>query len=476
MRSVLDFFKSVFCRENLLHKDNFIIGILIYAFILGLDHLPFSMSFLDPMGDAFEDVEITDVVYSQMGKNLELRMRPDSTTIENTDVVVINVGGLGRSRRDIAAMVNAASMGGAKVVALDVFFEYRKKDTLGDIMLQEAFRNVENLVLVNELMDYDSERGEHDSLKTTLPFFNEFAINGFANMVTNNEAESNNDFNVCRKFLTKSKSKSTGEQILSFPATICQLYDSSSIGPLLKRGNLEEQIDFAGNIAIPVPGGMLDFLLPEFYRFDKIQKWDKPHFKVVEHNNAINAFYMALGMDVPYPNWGGIDLDVFKNKIVLIGYVGDRIDIDTGEDKFFTPLNEKYVGKANRDMYGIVVHANIISTILGGRYTTTMSDWQMHLLGIFVVYLVFAMFRPIYDDFKVWYDGVTKTMGLLLSMFILFLIGWLFVDYNYQLRFGAIYFGCILLAGDFLEIYYGLIRNVARKVRNKFVYLRNKNN
>ena len=84
--------------------------------------------------------------------------------------------------------------------------------------------------------------------------------------------------------------------------------------------------------------------------------------------------------------------------------------------------------------------------------------------------------KAIYDDFKVWYDGVTKTMGLLISMFILFLIGWLFVDYNYQLRFGAIYFGCILLAGDFLEIYYGLIRNVARKVKNKFVYLRNKNN
>ena len=129
------------------------------------------------------------------------------------------------------------------------------------------------------------------------------------------------------------------------------------------------------------------------------------------------------------------------------------------------------MGKANRDMYGIIVHANIISTILGGRYTTVMPDWQMHILGILVVYLVFAMFRPIYDDFKVWYDGITKTMGLLLSMLILFIIGWLFADYNYQLRFGAIYFACVLLAGDFLEIYYGLIRNIARKVRNKFITL-----
>ena len=474
MRSVINFFKSVFCRENLLHKDNFIIGILIYGFILGMEYIPFNLSFLDPMGDAFEDVEITDVVYSQMGKNADLRVSPSGESIENTDVVIINVGGTGKTRRDIAAMVNAAGMGGAKVVALDVFFEYMKQDTLGDLMLQEAFKNVDNLVLVNELMDYDSKSGKFDSLKTTLPFFNQYAINGFANMVTENEAEANNDFNVCRKFLTQVKNKSTGAGLLSFPAKICQLYDSASVKSLLEREVLEESIDFVGNIHSQVPLGMIDLKLPEFYKFDKISKWDKPHFKVIEHNCAINAFYSALGMGVPYPNWAPIDLDVFKDKIVLIGYVGDRIDIDTGEDKFFTPLNEKYIGKANRDMYGIVVHANIISTILGRRYTTTMSDWQMHFLGIFVVYLVFAMFRPIYDDFKVWYDGVTKTMGLLISMFILFLIGWLFVDFNYQLRFGAIYFGCILLAGDFLEIYYGLIRNIARKVKNKFVYLRNK--
>ncbi len=103
---------------------------------------------------------------------------------------------------------------------------------------------------------------------------------------------------------------------------------------------------------------------------------------MVEHNCAINAFYNALGMPSPYPNWGPADLEItFRDKIVLIGYVGDRIDIDTGEDKFFTPLNSKYIGKANRDMYGIVVHANIISTILNGHYIRVMPDWLMHLIG-----------------------------------------------------------------------------------------------
>lgn len=456
-----------------MHRDNFVIGILIYSFILGLEYIPINLSFLDPVGDAFEDVEISDVVYSQMGKNRDLRLREDGVTPqENSEIVIINVGGADKSRRDIAAMVNVAAEGGAKVIALDVFFEYMKPDTMGDYMLQDAFKNFDNLVLVNKLLDYNDTTGNYSTIKESENFFNQHAINGFANMVTkfDDTEEKENGFKVCRKFLTKAIHEETKDEVLAFPLKVCQLYDSTSLNVIKKRDRLQESIDFVGNIWTPFPQGYL----PEFYKFDQIDKWKKQHFPVIEHNCVINRFYEMIGMGKAFPQWGSVELDFFKNKIVLIGYVGDRIDIDTGEDKFFTPLNEKYIGKANRDMYGIVVHANIISTILGDRYSSEMADWQGHLFGIFLVYLVFAMFRPIYDDFKVWYDGVTKTMSLILSMFILFVIGWLFAEYDYKLKLEAIYFGCILLAGDFLEIYYGLIRNVARKVKNKFVSLLNR--
>ncbi len=471
MREIRKYFHRVFSMKNLIHKDNLLIGLLIYLFVLFFEYVPLP-NFLDPLSDAFEDVEISDVVFSRMGKNKDLRTTVDGGVNQNTDVVIINVGGLGRSRRDIAAMVNAASMGGAKVIALDVFFEYHKTDTLGDVMLQESFKNVNNLILVNELIGYESEFGTFDSVKTTIPFFNQFADNAFANLVTTNAAGESGEFNVCRKFLTRAYKKNSGEEMLSFPVKICQLYDSTLLNKLNKRNNLEEYINYVGNITTDLP----KTYLPEFYKFDKIEKWEKQHFKVVEHNCAINAFYNALGMSSPYPNWKPADLEItFRDKIVLIGYVGDRIDIDTGEDKFFTPLNSKYIGKTNRDMYGIVVHANIIATILNGNYIRVMPDWLMHLLGIFVVYLVFAMFRPIYDDYKIWYDGITKAMGLVFAATILYIIGLSFEKFDYELRFGTIYFACILLAGDFLEIYYGLIRNIGRKIRIKIINLKKNN-
>ena len=472
MKEIRKYFHRVFSLKNLIHKDNLIIGLLIYLFVLFFEYVPLPLQFLDPLSDAFEDVEISDVVFSQMGKNKDLRTTVDGEVSQNTDVVIINVGGLGRSRRDIAAMVNAASMGGAKVIALDVFFEYLKTDTLGDVMLQESFSNIDNLVLVNELIGYENESGTFDSLKTTIPFFNQYADNAFANMVTKNDAEESGQFNVCRKFMTRAYQKNNGEEILSFPVKICQLYDSTSLEKLNKRNKLEEYINYVGNITTDFPRAFL----PDFYKFDKIDNWEKQHFKVVEHNCAINAFYNALGMPSPYPNWQPADLEItFRDKIVLIGYVGDRIDIDTGEDKFFTPLNAKYIGKANRDMYGIVVHANIISTILNGHYIRVMPDWLMHLIGVIFVYFVFAMFRPIYDDYKIWYDGVTKTIGLVLAATILYIIGLTFEKFDYELRFGALYFACILLAGDFLEIYYGLIRNIGRKIKIKVINLRKNN-
>lgn len=154
-----------------------------------------------------------------------------------------------------------------------------------------------------------------------------------------------------------------------------------------------------------------------------------------------------------------------KGKAVIFGFLGKNIAEDQGEDKFFTPLNNKYIGKANKDMYGVVVHANIISTILRGAYTNKMSVWLGNLIGLLITYLVFASFRPIYNDHKNWYDGLTKAMGIILSLIILFIIGILFAEFDYNVHFPAVYFGIILLAGDFLEIYYGLIKNVFIRIK-----------
>jgi hypothetical protein len=74
------------------------------------------------------------------------------------------------------------------------------------------------------------------------------------------------------------------------------------------------------------------------------------------------------------------------------------------------------------------------------------------------------MFRPIYEDFQVWYDGLTKFLSIVISLLLLGIIGIVFEYYNYKLTIPAVWFGCILLAGDWLEIYYGLIKNLVIQV------------
>ena len=278
-------------------------------------------------------------------------------------------------------------------------------------------------------------------------------------MVTEDEA-GRGQFNVCRKFHTHSEYSKQERKYPSFPLKICELFDSISTKRILKRNKVEEHINFVGNI------DTWDWMLPEHYKFDRMKEWTKRHFVTFEHATVVNTFFAQIDQPLPYPNYMAIDPEVFKNKIVLIGYVGNTLDIDTGEDKFFTPLNEKYVGKANKDMYGIVVHANIISTILRNNLIDVLPNFWKHAIGIFMVYFTFALFRPIYSDYKVWYDGVTKALGISISLIILFIIGIIFANFNYEIQFGGLYFGCILLAGDFLEIYYGLIKNLVRKLKN----------
>ena len=118
-------------------------------------------------------------------------------------------------------------------------------------------------------------------------------------------------------------------------------------------------------------------------------------------------------------------------------------------------------------MCGVVIHANIISMILNERYINKIPVWLSQVIGILITYLTFAAFRPIYNDYKIWYDGGTKVMSFIIVLIIMFLIGYIFSELDYKLTFPGIYMGAILLAGDYMEIYYGLFVNIAHKFRKK---------
>ncbi|NJM93588.1 MAG: CHASE2 domain-containing protein [Cytophagales bacterium] len=67
---------------------------------------------------------------------------------------------------------------------------------------------------------------------------------------------------------------------------------------------------------------------------------------------------------------------------MIFGYLGESFNDVSWEDKFYTPLNKTYAGKANPDMYGVVIHANIVSMILNHDYVYTMAESTGVLVAI----------------------------------------------------------------------------------------------
>jgi hypothetical protein len=58
-------------------------------------------------------------------------------------------------------------------------------------------------------------------------------------------------------------------------------------------------------------------------------------------------------------------------------------------------------------------------------------------------------------------------LGVMISITILFVIGLVFAKYNLKINLPAIYLAAVVLAGDLLEIYYGLLKNIVYKIRKK---------
>src|SRR5690606_1880692 len=116
-------------------------------------------------------------------------------------------------------------------------------------------------------------------------------------------------------------------------------------------------------------------------------------------------WYQALDPEYVLP-------ELITDKIVIMGYMGDDFEDTSWDDKFFTPLNRQYAGKTNPDMYGPVVHANIVSMILNEDYIDELPDWLEWVIAIILCFINVALFWIIYERSPDWFDGVSVLLQL----------------------------------------------------------------
>ncbi len=406
--------------------DSIFATIFIYVFMFIIQNISTFRIFdaLDPIGEALADMEMTDYAFSKLRDPLP----PD------TSIVLVNMGPLDRS--GIAEQLRIVDKFEPAVIGMDSFFKTYNEDTIGTMSLSFAIANLKSkLVMVSMVQQSDSlseiKAGEevYDIYYRSDSMFRvgDQVYEGIANLDT--DARFQDDIKICRAFPPQ-RHIVGGDNHIAFAAQMAYQFDSTSLQPLLDRGNEFEIINYRG-----------DFV--NFFEEDKFST----RFYALDWDQVLREDFVP---------------GLLKDKIVLFGYLGEEFGAAQWEDKFFTPLNPKIAGRANPDMFGPVIHANIVSMILNRDYVDSFSSFTENLMGVILCFLNVLLFSLIYRKMGAWYDGTTKLIQVIEVLLILFLIIYVFSWKSFKLELTVGLFA-IALAGDLLEVYYGVIKNLFSK-------------
>lgn len=370
-------------------KRSFYITVCIFLLIGTLKWLPLNFDFLDPLNQALEDFQLTDLVYKNFKEEKQ-----------DTHIVFVNIGFL--NRIEIAQQIDNIAKFNPKVIGIDALFA-TPKDSLTDTTLSKVLQKYGNkIVIVNAFENYDPEKNQADSIACSMPYFSRFVSQGYSNL-------DDRTLLTIRNFRPFTKVKDT--LLTAFSVEIVKKYNPQKIEMLKKRGNDFETINYKGN-------------------FDKF-------YAVIEAENALDTT---------------IDFSFVKDKIVLLGYLNSDKNARDVTDQFFTPLNPKMAGRSLPDMYGIVVHANIISMILSESYINVMSNFTSYIIAILVCYFNLLFLLYIYENKELYFNLISRLWQVFQSLIIYYLIIWLFDSYRYETDFSLMMI-TLALAPDVIEIF-----------------------
>jgi CHASE2 domain-containing sensor protein len=366
----------------------------------------------DPVGQALRDFELTDYAFSNL--------RPDPNVDER--IILVNIGNL--NRLEVAQQISIISKYGPKVIGIDSFFNCegglydtlncpQLLDTLSNIFLASAIEEAGNVVLVSKLLQSDmlvkkKAIDVYDSIEYSDPVFSEHATNAYANLVT--DALYQEDVKICRSFIPTVKVGQ--EDFYAFSVATAMKFDPEKTKKFLRRSNEEEIINYRGNFEI-----------------------QQIKLKNIDKDEAASSGFtgMFTALDVPDIMNENFDSTLFKDKIVLMGYLGSYFGDPSWSDKFFTPLNKKVAGRANPDMFGLVVHANIIAMILNEDYLEALGDFESFAIAFIACLLTVALLKVVDDSWEIWYDGVSVIIQVIIILLTSGIVVYSFTNWDLKL-------------------------------------------
>jgi len=401
-------------------------------------------SAFDTISQALEDTELTDYAFNQL--------RPDPTVEER--IVLVNFGAL--PRREVAQLLQNVSQFKPRVIGMDALYNCegglrdsincrQLLDTLGNMMLSSAIQEAGNVVLGIKLMQTDSlskfDTNEPDSIEISDPIFSDYAQEGFVSIPT--DATYQEDVKISRTIYPSRVVN--GKRELAFSVRMAMMYDSVKAKKFLARNKDEEIINFRGNIEV------------RQLRINSLKN---------EETSTTNFGTMFFVVDAVDVLTGNVSPELFQDKIVVMGYLGDYLGDDAWEDKFYTPLNKKLGGRANPDMFGPVVHSNVVAMILNEDYIDVLSDWQKILIAILVCFLTVALFMTIDEKLPIWYDALSVIIQLFFIAILMLVIIYMFADYNIKLELDLT-IAIIALVGPCYDIFKSVQNEINKQLTKR---------
>ena len=333
----------------------------------------------------------------------------------DTNICIVNCANL--QRDSIALLISIINRQQPKVIGIDLYFSGRK-EPLYDSLLKLALNDLNNTVLAYII----NNNGTGRKGACADPYFGKFKM-GYSNFFPNNNGPTT-------IYSFKPFFKTNNGTYLSFASALIRSIDSVAYKKLLSRGNKMEDIHYKG---------------------------------------SKRAFIYKDPKDIFH---SGSDLEILKNKVVLIGYTGKNL-LDTADlkDNNFTPMNPEISGRAYPDMYGVLIHANIISMMLNKDYINIAPLWLSWIVAFILCYFHIAFFMYMYVNYHKWFHFTGKLLQFFSSA-LLILICFLFYAYaNYKFSM-VLAIANILLALDLLYFYEGLVLLIAKKWKIKSVFIK----
>ncbi|OGV20891.1 MAG: hypothetical protein A2475_02015 [Ignavibacteria bacterium RIFOXYC2_FULL_35_21] len=397
-------------KRKYIDTDSLMSTILVFVTLVLLP-LFLSFNFFMPLKNAFYDFAMTDINYA--------KLRSPEKELADTNIVLIDIGRMSNSK--LADLLNILNQNKPRVIGIDK--ELRDdEDSASNKSLALALSNVNRLVLSNRLF-YDKKTKNFDSISRSSEMFTKYGISGFTNQITIDDRshETVRTFKIYTKVNVGAGSQPAPKGTGFAPKGTGFAPKGTGFAPKgtdtipKESGTISKESGSVqrDSIVHPFPVEVVHLYDPEKVQYLYSRNNEE---EIINFRGYFNKYFFIAGEQVLNYEFNS---NLFSGKILLLSYFDPFNMSPLFAYKYYSPLDSNYTGKSFPDMYGIEIHANVISMIINENYFNIIPSWLAIVLAFILCYLMIISYKYIDDKYPTWYELLSLVIFVIISLLLL---------------------------------------------------------